>query len=253
MADVLGVEALHAPLLYAQVVPYLVVGLDEAVGQVGVYLVAHHRPAEGLVLLPPPSDECGDGDAQLLASRLLHQLAPFTDVECGLIAPGADGDAAHLHLHGLAAVGAQQEVERRDVHGDGHIAVVGVYRGGDAGLYDVLRRRCAGGEECRVNSEEYHHQPYLIILYSPSVETSPNPSCRRGTDSSAGRTASPPPTGGVRGGHKTLGVRGGHKTLGVRGGHKTLGVRGGHKTLGVRGWLFMLIYHHISGVFSLSK
>ena len=169
VADGPGVERLQAALLDAYLVPYLVVGLDEAVGQVGVYLLLGHGPAEGPVLPPLAGDEGGDGDLEAPSRRLLHQLAPVVGVERGLAAPGADGHRrffaiaalaavvdgapgpvacpADAHLQGLAAFGAEQEVERRDVAGDGHVAVVGIDGRLGAGPGDVLRRRGAGGEQ----------------------------------------------------------------------------------------------------------
>ena len=60
-------KVLHTALLDLHMVPYLIVGLDEAIGEVGVYPVADHLPAEGFVLFPCAVDECRDGNLYLFA------------------------------------------------------------------------------------------------------------------------------------------------------------------------------------------
>ena len=82
------VEVLYAALLYLYVVPDLIVGFDEAIGEIRVDLVAHHAPVEGLVLYPSATNACRDGDFKLFVGRLLHQLFPIVDVEYGFVAAG---------------------------------------------------------------------------------------------------------------------------------------------------------------------
>ena len=52
------IEVLHTTLLDLEMVEYLVVGLDKAIGQVGIYLVADDMPLKRPVLDPLAIDKC---------------------------------------------------------------------------------------------------------------------------------------------------------------------------------------------------
>ena len=152
MSECIRLEILHTSLLYLHVVPDLIVGFDEAIGEIGIYLVCNDLPMEGLVLYPPPVDEGRYRDVNLLSCRLFHQRLPVVDVKDGFVATGMDGETPCLNLDGLT-VGAQQEVQRGDVLWDGHLAVVWVDRWQLVALLHILRCRGTGDAKGQYRQE----------------------------------------------------------------------------------------------------
>ena len=143
VAEGIHIEVFDATLLDLYVIPYLIVGFNEPVGQVRIHLVAHNVPVEGRVLRPCSVNQGSNGDFYLLVCRLLHQRFPVVYVEHGLIAPGVQRQFSCLHFYSLT-IGTQQEVQRGDVLRNGHIAIVRIDRRQLAALLHVLWCRRTG-------------------------------------------------------------------------------------------------------------
>ena len=146
VAQGVHIEILQAALLDLDLVPYLVVWFDQAIGEIRIDLIFDHLPLKRLVLSPLSIDESSDGDGQRLPCRLLHQCLPIIDVEDGLVASGIQRQFANPDLDSLATVVAQQEIQWSDVLRDGNIAIIRVDRRQIILLHDILGCRYTGGQ-----------------------------------------------------------------------------------------------------------
>ena len=64
MTDSFHLEVLYTTLLDLDLIPYLIVGLDETISEIRIHLVADNVPLEGLVLYPLPVDQSRDDDVE---------------------------------------------------------------------------------------------------------------------------------------------------------------------------------------------
>ena len=147
------VEVFNAALLQLDVVPNLVVGFDEAVGEPRVELVLYDMPAERLVLGPSPVFQRRHADGYFPV--LLQQLAPFVFIEDHFLAAPGNCQTANFHADRLGT--AHQEVERGNVHRNGDVGIVGIDGRQGIGLLHVLGR----GAACHHDEHRRQQQDYL--------------------------------------------------------------------------------------------
>lgn len=99
-----GIEIRYVPLLNLEVVPHLVVGFYETVGEYRVDGVGGNSQPESLVGCPLTVILGKNLDRQVLAGISLHNLMPLTVIEDNLTAVGSydrlavDADADRLDI-----------------------------------------------------------------------------------------------------------------------------------------------------------
>ena len=145
------------PDLY--LVPYLVVGFYQSVGEIGVNAVAYHLPFEGLECGPFSVIALGiDLHLHVLVHRLLKECFPVVEIELQVLSVACSGQCV-VGIVGISALDGENgfdvgevlvanlEIERGDIHRNRYICIVGIHIGVVIYLFCILVSLGAGGEQ----------------------------------------------------------------------------------------------------------